>query len=278
MWYALLLYVSSILIGIDKGGIPGLGALGISTVLAQSGGLLARRSLGIFVPVLTSADLFALYVYGDSIRWDIVRDLILPLSVGMFAGFCLLGRLPDDEIRICVGWALLFVNLWSYAAPYVKNFFAKKMDANDASNSKGGGQQLPVTVNCLSPPPSSHFRQHLFRAAIGFIAGFLTVIANVAGPIIAVYLMSLSLPQRHFTGTRACIFVVTNCCKIPGQILLGNLRVLEDLSTVVPLCIAAVLSTYTTELFLIPRIDQPLFEKLSWCFVTFGALKLVLRF
>lgn len=298
--YALLLYLSSILIGVDKGGLPGLGSLALMSVLSLAGpGHLARRTIGIFVPVLAVADISAIYAYRDAVRWDIIRGLVLPMAIGMWFGFMLLGRLPDEDVRLCVGYALIFVTLVGNYVPIVAFFTSRgkavyrsistgnlgELSMGDDDDDRADGihnkaHELPSS--CL-PPLLSDKQQRgwacsptVVRSLVGFIAGLLTVIANVAGAIVAVYLMKLQLPKRQMNGTRAWLFFISNFCKIPGQILLGNLK-LSDASTVIPLCIAAAVSTYGTELFVFPRIDQKLFERLSWSIVFLGAAKLIYR-
>jgi uncharacterized protein len=272
--YALLLYLSSILIGLDKGGVPGLGALGLTTVLSLAGpGHLARRTIGIFVPTLAVADVSAIYVYRDAVRWDIIRGMVLPMAIGMWFGFLCLGRLPDEDVRLCVGWALLVVSIAAFYSAFFSSASARSALYKTLSSGNVAAlglhddknYELPLrnSASSCNLQRSSLCSPAVIRAFVGCIAGLLTVIANVAGPIVAVYLVSLQLPKRQINGTRAWLFLISNGCKIPGQILLGNLR-LSDAGTVLPLCIAAALSTYATELYIFPRIEQRLFERLSW--------------
>ena len=291
--YAAAMYGAALMIGLDKGGIPGLGALGLTTVLSLAGpGHLARRTIGIFVPTLAAADVSAVYAYRDAVRWDIIRGLVLPMAVGMFFGFLLLGRMPDEEVRVCVGWALIVVSGAScfnacttvlFTAPGRSALFKTLSSGTLESLDNFGDKQLPTHHhhNQQQHHPSAGKQgagsfllllqqrfgvlcgPSLVRAAVGCLAGLLTVVANVAGPVVAVYLIALQLPKRQLNGTRAWLFLISNACKLPGQLLLGNLR-LSDFSLVVPLCIAAALSTYATELFIFPRIEQRLFERLSW--------------
>jgi len=275
--FAIAMYLSAIMIGLDKGGIPGLGALALTTVLALAGpGHLARRTIGIFVPTLAVADVSAIYVYRDAVRWDIIRGLVLPMAIGMWFGFMCLGRLPDQDVRVFVGWALLLISAASCFNSFVVLLFTasgrsslyKAITNRSLSHlsepfSDSKEHQLPTHSIPSSLQRSGLCNPSFVRAAVGCISGLLTVVANVAGPVVAVYLMHLQLPKRQLNGTRAWLFLISNACKIPGQLLLGNLR-LSDFSLVAPLCIAAALSTYATELFIFPRIEQRLFERLSW--------------
>jgi hypothetical protein len=86
--HAFLLYLSAIFTGIERGGIPGLAPVAVTTLLATSGSAgLGRRLLGVMIPAYFCSDLTACYLYRESIRWDILRELVLPIAVGMFFSF-----------------------------------------------------------------------------------------------------------------------------------------------------------------------------------------------
>lgn len=69
---------------------------------------------------------------------------------------------------------------------------------------------------------------------------------------------------------------MANAVKIPGQIILGNLTMI-DINFVIPLAIVAALTALLTEAYLIAHIKQAWFERVAWIFVTISALKLVLN-
>ena len=54
---------------------------------------------------------------------------------------------------------------------------------------------------------------------MGVTGGFATMIGNVAGPVFAIYLLSLNLPKNNFIGTTAWFFAIINIIKLPLQIL-----------------------------------------------------------
>jgi len=49
----------------------------------------------------------------------------------------------------------------------------------------------------------------------GVAAGFATTVANAAGPVMSVYLLSASLPKHSFLGTQAWFFFFINLLKVP---------------------------------------------------------------
>jgi len=50
----------------------------------------------------------------------------------------------------------------------------------------------------------------------GLLGGFTTMIGNAAGPVMAIYLLSLKMPKYSFVGTNAWFFLVINCRYLPG--------------------------------------------------------------
>ena len=79
------------------------------------------------------------------------------------------------------------------------------------------------------------------------MAGYVTVVGSIAAPVIVIYLIGLNLPQQSFNGTKACLLLVCNVCKLPGSILLGTLKF--DFSEAVlatPLVLATVMSAWGT--------------------------------
>jgi uncharacterized membrane protein YfcA len=57
-----------------------------------------------------------------------------------------------------------------------------------------------------------------FVAAIGITGGFTTMVGNLAGPVMALYLLSMQLPKNQFIGTAAWFFLIINLLKVPFHI------------------------------------------------------------
>jgi len=58
-----------------------------------------------------------------------------------------------------------------------------------------------------------------FAALMGIVGGFATMIGNVAGPILAIYLLAMHLNKKSFIGTTAWFFFIINLTKFPLQVL-----------------------------------------------------------
>jgi uncharacterized membrane protein YfcA len=57
-----------------------------------------------------------------------------------------------------------------------------------------------------------------FSMGLGLLGGFVTMIANAAGPIMALYLLSMRLPKNIFIGTGAWLLLIINVIKVPVHI------------------------------------------------------------
>jgi uncharacterized membrane protein YfcA len=62
-----------------------------------------------------------------------------------------------------------------------------------------------------------------FAAFMGMLGGFATMIGNVAGPVFAIYLLSMRLPKNSFIGTSAWFFLILNFSKFRCNILSGKI-------------------------------------------------------
>jgi uncharacterized membrane protein YfcA len=53
---------------------------------------------------------------------------------------------------------------------------------------------------------------------LGLLGGFATMIGNAAGPVMALYLLSMRLPKNSYIGTGAWFFAIVNISKVPFHI------------------------------------------------------------
>jgi uncharacterized membrane protein YfcA len=111
-------------------------------------------------------------------------------------------------------------------------------------------------------------------ASVGVLAGFTTLIANAAGPLMAVYLLALRLPKLEFIGTSAVYFLLLNLFKVPFMVDLG---LITGSSLWVNLLLApAVWIGALIGRWLVQRINQRWFEILTLGFTAVAGLRLVL--
>jgi uncharacterized membrane protein YfcA len=113
-----------------------------------------------------------------------------------------------------------------------------------------------------------------FTWSMGGCAGLTTMMANAAGPVMALYLLAVKLPKLQFVGTSAWFFLIINLVKVPfsyqlGLIGPGSLLFNLALAPAVAIGILAGKKLLTV-------IPQKLFEELALLFVGLASLRLIM--
>jgi len=54
-----------------------------------------------------------------------------------------------------------------------------------------------------------------FALMMGFVGGVTTMVGNLAGSVMALYLLSMRLPKNEYIGTAAWFFLAINLFKVP---------------------------------------------------------------
>jgi hypothetical protein len=179
IWQWLLGALCAFFVGVAKTGVPGLGILVVPLMVIAVGD--ARASAGWLLPLLCAADLFAVFYYRRHTQTRRLFNLVPWVAVGMAGGAIALG-LEEALLRRLVGTIVLCMigaHVW------------RKRQAQ----------------------PSAETLRH--SALFGAVAGFATMVANAAGPVMNVYLLSKRLPKEAFIATGAWFFLVINLSKLP---------------------------------------------------------------
>lgn len=196
-----LVVTSALFIGLTKTAISGLGLL---MVIMMAMVFPAKESTGIVLPLLVFGDMFAVVFYRRHGNLKVVLRL-LPFAVaGVVAGFVFMDRIDDVKLRRIIGWVVLLM---------IAGNLLLKLRA-------GRGKE-----NCLhasAPWVRGHWvRSTWVQGTLGVFAGFTTMIANAAGPVMTVYLEAMGVEKVEFVGTMAWFFAVVNLVKVPFSVRLG---------------------------------------------------------
>jgi len=62
----------------------------------------------------------------------------------------------------------------------------------------------------------------LFAHTIGVVGGFSSMVGNLAGSVMGIYLLSTRLPKNAYIGTAAWFFMVVNWFKIPFHVFVWH--------------------------------------------------------
>jgi uncharacterized membrane protein YfcA len=109
--------------------------------------------------------------------------------------------------------------------------------------------------------------------AYGIAAGFATVVANAAGPVMNMYLLTRRLTKEQFVATGAWFFFVVNIAKVPIYMWYGLFSV--DSLVFDALMAPLVITGGFAGLWLIHRVPQPVFE---WLVVVLTSVSLYFLF
>lgn len=182
-----LIVLAAIVLGIAKTGLPGVSILAIPMVAAS---MPARQSTGFILPLLVFGDIIAIAYWHRAAKWrHIVR--LLPWTVaGMGIGFLVLKVTSDAVFKPILGALILLI-----------------VGADALGHARG--RNLPVSKSGTA------------AAAVGILAGALTMMANAAGPLMTIYLLSIGLPKDEFVGTGAWFYFILNVFKLPFSFALG---------------------------------------------------------
>lgn len=99
------------------------------------------------------------------------------------------------------------------------------------------------------------------------------MLANAAGPVVALYLLAIALPKTQLIATSAWFFLILNFSKVPFSLQLG----LIDRSTVLVNAVLApcVLLGLLGGRWVVRKIPQRAFDSLLLVFTAVAALRLI---
>jgi uncharacterized protein len=236
--------LGAFMVGVSKAGITGLSILSIALfnhVFPSS-----KQASGLVLPLLIFGDFVAVFSYRKHTQWRYLWRLFPWTAIGVVLGYLTLGRISDHTARIMVGWIIVSLVVLSYWRRYAS-----------APSDK--------------PPAAVHWS---IGAAIGMTAGFITLVANAAGPLMAVYLVAMRLPKMEYVGTAAAFFILLNLFKVPFMVDLGLITT-QSFGFNLALAPAVLLGALAGR-WLLVRVNQNLFEQLVLLLSAIGGILLIL--
>jgi hypothetical protein len=240
-WQWGLAALAAFLIGVAKTGISGLG---IFAIVIFASVLPARESVGIVLAILIAADLVAVTIYRREADWGHLLRLFPWAAAGVVLGALTTGRIDDELMRLLIGVIVVALSVLQFVR-------SRHAVANEE-------RAWPRWLS----------------AATGLLAGFTTMVANAAGPLMVIYLLAMRLPKLVFIGTTAWFFLVLNLFKVPFSLSLGLIS-LQSLGLSAQLIPFAVLGALTGRP-LVARIDQQLFERIALALSFVAGVRLLL--
>ncbi len=235
--------LGALMVGISKAGITGLSILSVAlfTHVFPS----SKQASGLVLPLLIFGDIVAVLSYRAHTQWRFLWKLMPWTAAGVVLGYIALGRISDNTARIMIGVIIVSLCVLSFWRRYVM-------------------AQAQQTAGAW------HWA---LAAGLGVTAGFITLIANAAGPLMAIYLIAMRLPKMQFVGTAAVFFMVLNLFKVPFMVKLGLITV-QSFEFNLVLAPAVLLGALLGR-WLLMRINQQLFEQLVLGLSTIAGILLI---
>ncbi|MDQ4419232.1 sulfite exporter TauE/SafE family protein [Sphingobium sp. DEHP117] len=184
----LLILLSLCSIGFAKGGLAGLGILGMPLMAMVFPPV---EAAAILLPVLIAQDAFSVWLYRDS--WDkaIVAWMLPGALVGIAAAAIFAASVSPSAILALLGMISMAFGLWRLWMAY--------------------------HAVAISQPSTRQWPGIIF----GFFCGFTSQIGHAGAPPLQMWLIPKRLPHRVFVGTGAVLFAAINWAKVPAFVALG---------------------------------------------------------
>jgi len=195
-WYAVALGGAVLVTGIAKSGFGG--GVGILAVPLVAVALPADRAVGVMLPILIAADVFAVAQHARKADRKYLTWTLSGAAVGIVAALGVLWWFAESPkglallLSLTVGMiCMIFVGVQAFRLL---------------------GGKLPYIPDGRGP-----------GWLAGGTAGLTSTLAHAAGPVMTVYLLERRLPKASFVGTMVCYFFIVNWAKVPGFVWLGVL-------------------------------------------------------
>lgn len=174
--------IAIFVIGLSKGGLgAGLPASLVLPTLSLF--IDPKEVVGMVLPFLIIADVFALRAYWGTWNLQIIRQTLPVAVIGILIGGLLLSAINASMLKVIIACFTLTVVAYRLFAKRLKSF-------------------------TYQPRP---WHGYLSGAA----SGIASTLANAGGPVYIPYLLLQSLEPVTFVGTMALFFAVVNWLKVP---------------------------------------------------------------
>ena len=177
-----LILLGAFIIGLSKAGLKGIDMMNVTIMALVFGG---KASTGIVLPLLCVADIMAVIYYHRHAQWMHFWKLIPWMVIGILIGVFVGKDLNEAVFRKIM--ALIIISTVVI--------------------------MLALEIRKTVSVPSNK----LFVANMGLVAGFTTMLGNLAGAFSNIYFLAMRMPKNDFIGTAAWVFLVINLFKLPFQ-------------------------------------------------------------
>ena len=233
-WMSILL--AAFIIGLSKAGLKGIDMMNVTIMAIVFGG---KASTGVVLPLLCAADIMAVLYYHRHAQWvhfwKLIPWMVLGILIGVFVGKDLNEGIFRKIMAVIIVLTVVIMIVLE---------FRKTMSI-----------------------PSNK----LFVANMGLIAGFTTMLGNLAGAFSNIYFLAMRMPKNDFIGTAAWVFLVINLFKLPFQIFYWKNITTNTLYTDL-LLLPALIIGFILGLKIVSKIKDDNYRKIVIALTLVGAI------
>lgn len=241
---ALVLAVfAAFIIGVSKTSVGGVATLAVG-IFGQL--MPAKESTAAVLLLLIIGDVVGVLSYHRHADWGLLKKLLPSVLPGIALGALFVHFVPDIGLKKFIGVILvvmLALQLWTRRKPVAVE--------------EGVREMHPAAT-----------------IGTGVAAGFTTMTANAAGPIMSLYLLAARVDKTRFLGTGAFYYLIINLTKVPFSAALGLFHTSTLWLTLILL--PAVLIGAWLGRILIKRVSQLWFERLTLAATAIAAIAMFL--
>ncbi len=236
-----LILLAAFIIGLSKAGLKGMDMLNVTIMAIVFGG---KASTGIVLPLLCVADIGAVFFYNRHAQWKHFWKLIPWMAIGILIGVFVGKDLNEEVFRKVMALIILITVVIILYMEFRK------------------------TISIPTNP--------LFVSGTGLVAGFTTMLGNLAGAFSNIYFLAMRLPKNDFIGTAAWVFLVINLFKLPFQVFYWKNITASSLQTDIVLLPALGIG-FWMGLKIVHRIKDENYRKVVIVLTLIGAVFIFLK-
>ena len=236
-----LILVAAFIIGLSKAGLKGIDMMNVTIMAIVFGG---KASTGIVLPLLCVADIMAVKYYHRHAQWSHFWKLIPWMMIGILIGVYVGKDLNEAIFRKLMAVIIILTVIIMLALEFRKS--------------------VKVPTNTL------------FVANMGLVAGFTTMLGNLAGAFSNIYFLAMRMPKNDFIGTAAWLFLVINLFKLPFQVFYWKNINVVTLQTDL-LLLPALIGGFWAGLKVVSKIKDDSYRKVVIVLTLLGAIMMFLK-
>lgn len=189
LWFWICAILASVLVGASKGGLPGVGVLGVPVLAQATSPVMAA---GILLPILITSDMYGLWIYRKNYDLRNIKIIVAASLIGIAVGWATAHITSDALVKLIVGLIGL-------------SYF---VDA------------LLKSKRVIAPKPADIPRGIFW----GALTGFTSFVAHAGAPPYQMYVLPQKLDKLTYAGTATITFAIINLLKLPPYWLLGQIN------------------------------------------------------